>query len=79
MRNILVEEKSKIYQIRNTITDDVIVGATTSDLAVAMRQHRYEANKDKRQGSMRLYQLMRTLGPDKFFIELIDDYSSKTK
>jgi hypothetical protein len=71
--------KSKIYQIRNTITDDVFVSATSSDLAVAMRQHRYEANKHKSQDSMLLYQLMRTLGSDKFFIELIEGYPCNNK
>ena len=43
----------KIYQISNTVTDDVYIGSTTAGLSQRMAKHR---NECKRKESRYLYQ-----------------------
>ena len=68
-------QKGKIYQIKNTIDDDIYVGSTIAPLNRRMVKHKYEA---KRSQHKPLYQKMNEYGFDKFFIELIEDYSCNT-
>ena len=63
-------KRVKIYQISNNVTDDVYVGSTTSALYKRLYRHKYDADKGM---ASKLCNLMRTLGKDKFKIELIDE------
>lgn len=65
--------KTKIYQINNTINDEVYVGSTTNTLEQRLTQHRHRVSKECFL-HLPLYSLMRELGTDKFYIELVEDY-----
>ena len=60
----------KVYAVRNRVNDKVYVGATTAPLNVRMRHHQDAANRP----TGALYPLMRELGPDQFYIELLDEH-----
>ena len=68
--------KGKIYQIKNTIDDDVYVGSTIAPLSRRMVKHKYSA---KQQTHYPLYQKMNEYGFDKFFMELIEEYPCNNK
>ena len=70
--------KGKIYQIKNTIDDDVYVGSTTNTLECRMKGHRQGSNTKCKQ-HMILYKKMNEYGFDKFFAELIEDYPCNSK
>ena len=63
-------KRVKIYQISNNVTDDIYIGSTTSALYKRLYRHKYDADKGM---ASKLCNLMRTLGKDKFKIELIDE------
>ncbi len=67
--------KSKIYQIKNVLNDDIYVGSTTEALATRMTKHRYEAKRNQ----CTLHKTMRELGTKAFFIELIEEYPCANK
>ena len=64
-------QDGKIYKILNTENDDVYIGSTTQKLSKRMTNHRTQAKNGK---NHLLYQQMREIGDDKFYIELIEDY-----
>ena len=68
-------QKGKIYQIKNTIDDDLYVGSTIQALNRRMVKHKSDAKQLQHKP---LYQKMNEYGFDKFFIELIEDYSCNT-
>ena len=65
---------SKIYTIKNKLTNDIYVGSTTISLSQRMAKHRASMNCEKR-GKCLLYQKMREHGVENFFITLIEKYS----
>ena len=67
--------KSKIYQIKNVLDDDIYVGSTTEPLAIRMTKHRHGAQRNP----CTLHTKMRELGPKAFFIELIEEYPCTSK
>ena len=60
----------KIYCIHNTVDEDIYIGSTCQSLSKRMADHRKCMNS-ARDGNMLLYQKMRSIGQDKFYIELI--------
>jgi hypothetical protein len=69
-------KNGKIYKILNDITDDVYVGSTCQPLSKRMAEHRKSLNgatvlKSKKR---LLYDKMRAVGKDHFYIELIEEY-----
>ena len=71
-------KKGKLYQIENTIDDDVYVGSTTNTLEGIMKGH-MQSFHAKRKKHLVLYTKMNEYGFDKFFIELIEDYPCNSK
>ena len=71
-------KKGKIYQIKNTIDDDVYVGSTTNTLEGRMKGHR-QGSHTKCKQHLALYTKMNIYGFDKFFIELIEEYPCNSK
>ena len=61
----------RFYKILNSETDDIYVGSTTQKLSKRMTNHRTQAKRGK---NHLLYQKMREIGDDKFYIELVEDY-----
>ena len=64
-------QDGKIYKILNTENDDVYIGSTTQKLSKRMTNHRIQAKNGK---NHLLYQQMREIGDDKFYIELIEEF-----
>ena len=64
--------KGKIYKILNNIDDEIYVGSTIKTLSQRMANHRCDA---KTKPHYKLYKHMFELGVDKFYIELIENYS----
>ena len=69
-------KNGKIYKILNTENDDVYVGSTCMELNDRMQYH--ITAQPIKQGR-KLYKLMRSIGSDLFYIELIEDYPCETK
>ena len=67
-------QNGKIYCIKNYITPDIYVGSTTQALSKRMEKHRASMNCEKR-GNGRLYQKMRELGMENFYISLLEKYA----
>ena len=71
--------QGKIYCIRNYISDDIYVGSTCEKLlSKRMVKHRRNFN-NKRYENILLYQKMRELGVENFYIELHHHYPTETK
>ena len=70
--------KGKIYKILNTITDDVYVGSTCVSLDKRFAKHKSLINC-KKSYNYQLYQKMRELGSDVFYIKLIQEAPSDNK
>ena len=66
-------KKGKIYQIKNTIDDDIYVGSTTNTLEGRMKGHKGSAQYTKCKQHCQLYKKMNEYGFDKFFVELIEE------
>ena len=71
-------KNGKVYVIRNSVNDLVYVGSTCQSLSQRMAQHRRDCN-NKRHDAMKLYVLMKELGVDKFYIELLEYYPCNTR
>lgn len=69
--------KGKIYKIFNTANDLLYVGSTTQD-TVQKRfvKHKTASNKNM---STKLYQAMNEIGRDCFFVELLEEFSCKSR
>ena len=67
----------KIYQILNSVTDDVYIGSTTQSLCNRMKEHR---SKSKKQIVLsRIYKAIQEHGIENFYIELIEKFPCTTK
>ena len=64
--------KAKIYKVLNDIDSDVYIGATCQPLCKRMANHRSQINA-KQRIKYKLYQKMRDLGVEHFYIELIEE------
>ena len=64
-------QDGKIYKILNSRTNDVYVGATCQRLAKRMMNHRTRVKEGK---ETLLYNKMRDIGIEYFYIELIENY-----
>ena len=69
--------EGKIYQILNTVTDDVYIGSTTQTLSNRMKNHRSDGKK--RLCHLKIYQAFSKHGVDEFYIELIEKYPCECK
>ena len=63
-------KNGKIYQILNNVNDDVYVGSTTQPLCKRLYKHK----ADTKVRDCNIHKLIRELGEDKFYIELIESY-----
>ena len=73
-------KNGKIYCIRNTISNDVYVGSSCEPyLSKRMVKHRSSAKANDRDRNMLLYQKMRELGVENFYIELLENYPCDSK
>ena len=70
-------KNGKIYQILNHKTNDVYVGSTCQPLSKRMAKHRHNLNQTKPY-NYNIYQTMRKLGVENFYIELIENYPCDT-
>ena len=68
----------KIYIIRNTINDLIYIGSTCQTLSKRMGEHRNNMNS-KTMGHLKLYEAMRNLGRDNFYIELLEDFKCERR
>ena len=66
-------KNGKIYRILNTIDNDCYVGSTTQRLSKRMAKHREDMCR-KTTSKSKLYTKMRELGPENFYIELIEEF-----
>ena len=64
--------RGKIYLIRNTVNDLLYVGSTCQTVAQRMSEHRSKTKNTDLNGT--IYQAMRELGVDKFYIEWHSDF-----
>ena len=64
-------QQGKIYNILNTIDDEIYVGSTCETLSQRMARHRSVL---KRNTNCLIYKHMNQLGVEHFYIELIEDY-----
>ena len=68
-------KNGKIYQILNNINDEVYVGSTVQPLSKRMYDHRMGCKYQ----NCNFYKMMKEIGPDKFYIELIELYPCNSK
>ena len=71
-------KNSKIYQILNHVDDAVYIGSTTQPLCKRMAYHRRDMTKI-RHFNRPVYEKMRELGVENFYIELIEEYPCESK
>ena len=72
-------KNGKIYCIRNYITDDIYIGSSCEKyLSKQWVKHKSNINYD-RDKNMPLYQKMRELGVENFYIELIENYPCESQ
>ena len=72
-------KNGKIYCIRNYITDDIYIGSSCEKyLSKRWVKHKSNINYD-RDKNMPLYQKMRELGVENFYIELIENYPCESQ
>jgi hypothetical protein len=70
-------EKGKIYKILNNINEDIYVGSTTQSLDKILYEYKYRPNI-RNSDKYRFSSLMRAIGIDKFYIELIENHPCDT-
>ena len=68
-------KNGKIYQILNNVNDDVYVGSTTQPLCKRLYKHK----ADTKRRNFKIHKLIREIGEDKFYIELIESYPCNSK
>ena len=69
-------KNGKIYQILNNVNDDIYVGSTCQALSKRFYEHR---SRCKTSHNGKLYPVMREIGRDNFYIELIETYTCNNK
>ena len=62
----------KVYQLVNNVNGDIYVGSTCQSSSKRFYEHRSRCNKLH---NGKLYPLMREIGRDNFYIELIEIYT----
>ncbi len=72
-------KNGKIYNIYNTITEDIYIGATTQLLSQRMREHRAASKHIIKQNIGLLYKCFNTIGVGNFYIELLETYKCNSK
>ena len=72
-------KNGKIYQLLNKVNDEVYVGSTIQPLSKRMNEHRSTCNNSYKKVNVKLYQSMREIGQDNFYIELIETYPCNSK
>lgn len=77
MTNINKYQYGVIYKIVNSISSEIYVGSTTSDLETRMIKHKCDAKK--RPEISRFHTYMNELGIDHFEIELVEEYPCESK
>ena len=70
-------KNGKIYQILNNVNDDVYVGSTTQLLCKRFYCHKSQSDSLFRK--YKLHELMRTIGKNNCYIELIENYPCNAK
>ena len=65
----------KIYQLLNKVNDEVYVGSTLQPLSKRFYSHKTHSDHLNN----KLSELIRTIGKDKFYIELIESYPCNSK
>jgi hypothetical protein len=75
MKQKMDYQNGRIYKILNTEDDKCYVGSTCQSLAKRFSEHK----KRHQNGTGKLYEHMRNIGFDKFYIELITNYPCNTK
>ena len=60
----MVYNNAKIYQVLNSVNDEVYVGSTCQALSKRMHQHKYYCHKK----DYEFYKLMRDTGEDNFIL-----------
>ncbi len=65
----------KIYQVRNTVTNDIYIGGTCQQLRMRMAIYR----KCSVSHNGLFYEEMRRLGKEQFYIELVEEYPCENK
>ena len=65
----------KIYQLLNKVNDEVYVGSTLQPLSKRFYSHKTKSDHLNN----KLSELIRTIGKDKFYIELIESYPCNSK
>lgn len=78
MKKKLSYQNGKIYQVLNSEDKECYVGSTCQLLSKRLSKHKADMNVEAKQ-HFKLYQHMKVLGADKFYIELIENYPCKTK
>ena len=71
-------KNGKIYCIRNSVDIDIYIGSTCSPLSKRKSGHRTDMKLRPKTGS-KLYQKMKEIGLDKFYIELLLEYPCENK
>ena len=66
-----------IYCIRNNVDDDIYIGSTTQALSKRMVKHRSKV-ESKQANHYKLYQKMKNIGVENFYIELVKDFPCET-
>ena len=61
-------ENGKNYQVLNNVNDDMYIGSTCQALSKILYEHKSRLND----GTGDLYKLMRDIGKEPFYIELIE-------
>ena len=69
-------KNGKIYQILNNVNDDIYVGSTCQALSKRFYEHR---SRCKTSHNGKLYPVMREIGRDNCYIELIETYPCNSK
>ena len=69
-------QNGKIYKLLNNIDDEIYVGSTCESLANRMARHRHFAHLSK---ASKLYEHMKHVGDENFYIKLIEDYPCEGK
>ena len=68
-------KNGKIYQILNNINDEVYVGSTIQPLSKRFHCHK----ADSKVRDCNIHKLIREIGEDKFYIELIESYPCNSR
>ena len=66
-------KNGKMYKILNTVNDECYIGSTCQKLSQRLAKHRSVMNSQNKT-NRRLYDAMRVIGADSFYIELVKEY-----